>query len=505
MSALRVLHVAAECAPFAKVGGLGDVVGALPLALADEGVEASVVMPLYGGPGGAVAGRAAPLTLVGAATARLGEDAFPARIWRSDALGVPVFFVDEPVHFGDAGVYFRSADGLPHAHGAARFVVFQLAVLDWLGAGASAGASAGAPDALHLHDNHTALIPALQRAGRAEAAVCALPTVFTVHSADHQGEVPPDLWDRLGLPTHGAWRRERGEINAMQAAIDLADAVTTVSPGYARELAADDTVAHGLAAAFRHAGARFSGVLNGIDAAVWNPETDPHLPHTYSAGSLAGKAATKAAVCAELNLDAARPLVAFVGRLMPEKGVDVLLPGLDTLVRTTDASVALLGTGDPEHEAAVRGLAGMLAADGYGGRLAAVVAFDERMAHRLYAAADVFAMPSRSEPCGLGQIYAMAYGTPPVVHAVGGLRDTVQPWDGTVGTGFCFDRFTPEAFVAALRDALAVHADAEAWARLQRSAMAADFSWSASARAYATLCRALAARLGTPARRVAAG
>ncbi|HEX9950601.1 MAG TPA: glycogen/starch synthase, partial [Rubricoccaceae bacterium] len=478
----------AECAPFAKVGGLGDVVGALPLALADEGVEASVVMPLYGGPGGAVAHRAAPLTLVGAATARLGEDAFPARIWRSDALGVPVFFVDEPVHFGDAGVYFRTADGLPFSHADARFVVFQLAVLDWLGAGAPA------VDALHLHDNHTALIPALQRAGRAAADVCALPTVFTVHSADHQGEVSADLWDRLGLPTHDAWRREHGQINAMQAAIDLAGAVTTVSPGYARELASDDTVAHGLAAAFRHAGDRFSGVLNGIDAAVWNPATDPHLPHTYTAADLAGKAATKAAVCAELNLDATRPLVAFVGRLMPEKGVEVLLPGLDTLVRTTEASVALLGTGDPEHEAAVRGLSGMLAADGLGGRLAAVVAFDERLAHRLYAAADVFAMPSRSEPCGLGQMYAMAYGTPPVVHATGGLRDTVRAWDGTAGTGFCFDAFTPDAFIAALREALAVYDDAPAWARLQRAAMAADFSWSASARTYAARYRALTAR-----------
>ena len=486
MPDLRVLHVAAECAPFAKVGGLGDVAGALPAALAAHGVEASVVMPLYGGPDGAVAARAAPLARVSAGTARLGETPLPYTVWRSETLGVPVFLVDEPVHFGDPGVYFRAADGLPFDHGPARFVAFQLAVLDWLGS-----ATAPAVDVLHLHDNHAALVPAMQR--HAPPAVRDLPTVFTVHSADHQGELPRRLWDRLGLPGGEAFRTDRGEVNAMALAVALADVVTTVSPGYARELAADDRVAHGLAHAFRAAGERLVGVLNGIDTGVWNPAADAHLPHTYSAADLAGKAATKAAVCATLNLDPARPLVAFVGRLMPEKGIEVLLPGVDTLVRTTAANVALLGTGDPEHEAEVRGLAGMLARDGLPNRLAVAVAFDERAAHRFYAAADVFAMPSRTEPCGLGQMYAMAYGTPPVVHAVGGLRDTVQAWDGAAGTGFRFDAFTPEAFVAAVRAALAVHADAPAWRRLVANAMAADFSWAASAQAYAALYRRAAA------------
>ena len=224
---------------------------------------------------------------------------------------------------------------------------------------------------------------------------------------------------------------------------------------------------------------------------MWCPETDAHLPHTYSATDLAGKAATKAAVCAELNLDAGRPLVAFVGRLMPEKGVEILLPGVEALLGTTEAAVALLGTGDPEHEAEVRALAGMLAREGVARRLAAVVAFDEGLAHRLYAAADVFLMPSRTEPCGLGQMYAMAYGTPPVVHAVGGLRDTVRAFDGDNGTGFPFDAFTPEALVAAVTEALAAFADAPTWRRLQQNAFAQDFSWSASAWAYAGLYEGL--------------
>ncbi len=484
MSSLRVLHLAAECAPFAKVGGLGDVAGALPAALADEGVEASLVMPLYGGPDGAVAGRAGPLVRVLNGSVPFGDGFLEYAVWRSDALGFPVYLVDEPTLFGDAGVYFRSAEGLPFANGDERFVAFQLAVLDWL--------ASGAPevDLLHLHDNHAALVPLLQR--HADASVRDLPTVFTVHSADHQGEVPADVWARLGLPDAGRFAAD-GEVNAMRVAVEMAGAVTTVSPAYAAELATDDAVAHGLAESFRAAGPRLVGVLNGIDPAVWNPETDEHLPHTYSTSDLAGKAATKAAVCAELNLDAARPLVAFVGRLMPEKGVEILLEGVDTLVRTTDVSVALLGTGDPEHEAGVRGLAGMLTGDGFDGRLAAVVAFDEGLAHRLYAAADVFLMPSRSEPCGLGQMYAMAYGTPPVVHAVGGLRDTVRAWDGYAGTGFCFDDFSSEALVAAVHAALAVYTDGAAWRRLQQNAMAADFSWAASARAYAALYRRVAA------------
>jgi starch synthase len=490
MPDLRVLHVAAECAPLAKVGGLGDVVGALPAALAAEGVEASVVMPLYGGPDGPVAQRAGDLALVADGHVGLGDERLPYRVWRSDGLGLPVYLVDEPAHFGDAGVYFRSADGMPFAHGAARFVVFQLAVLDWLGSGAAPPA-----DVLHLHDNHAALVPAMQRYGPADAAVRALPTVFTVHSADHQGEVPLALWERLGLRVPDADAPVvGGEVNAMRLAVEMADAVTTVSPSYAEELASDDDVAGGLAGAFRAAGPRFTGVLNGIDPAVWDPETDPYLAHTYSARDLEGKAATKAAVCAELNLDAARPLAAFVGRLMPEKGVEILLPGVDQIVRGAGAAVVLLGTGDPEHEAEVRGLAGMLTRDGFSDRFAAVVAFDEGMAHRLYAAADLFLMPSRSEPCGLGQLYAMAYGTPPVVHAVGGLRDTVRPFDGEAGTGFPFDDFTSEALVAAVRAALAVYADGPAWRRLQGNALAEDFSWSRSARAYAALYRRVASR-----------
>ena len=493
---LRVLHVAAECAPFAKVGGLGDVVGALPAALAAAGAEASVVMPLYGGPDGAVAQAAGPLAFVSEGHVALGDARLGYRVWRSDslprpegALGVPVFFVDEPVHFGARGVYFRTEDGLPFENGPARFVAFQLAVLDWLGSG-----SAPEVDVLHLHDNHAALVPAFQRYGAVDAGVRALPTVFTVHSADHQGEVPQNLWERLGLDLPDVRAiTTGGEVNAMASAIDLAGVVTTVSPSYALELASDDGVAHGLAGRFAAAGERFVGVLNGIDPDVWCPETDRHLPHTYSARDLAGKADTKAAVCAALNLDAARPLVAFVGRLMPEKGVEVLLPGADAIVRTTPAAVVLLGTGDPEHEAEVRGLAGMLARDGFGDRFAAVVAFDEQLAHRLYAAADVFLMPSRSEPCGLGQMYAMAYGTPPVVHAVGGLRDTVEPWDGLDGTGFRFDAFTPDALVASIVEALAVYADGPAWRRLQQTAMAADFTWGTSARAYADLYRRVTA------------
>ncbi len=278
----------------------------------------------------------------------------------------------------------------------------------------------------------------------------------------------------------------------MKAALRWATAVTTVSPSYAEELMSNDALAHGLAESFRRARPKFSGLINGIDPGVWNPAADPHLPARFAADDLAGKAETKQAVCEALGLDAGLPLAAFVGRLMPEKGVEILFEGAEQVVRSGRATVALLGSGYPEHEAEARGLKRMLDGDGLADRLAVTVAFDEGLAHRLYAAADVFLMPSRSEPCGLGQLYAMAYGAIPVVHAVGGLRDTVRPWDGTAGNGFVFSDFTADALAAAVGQTLDALADPEQRTRLVHAAMSEDFSWDQSASAYVRLYRRLA-------------
>ena len=478
---MTVLHISAEVSPFAKVGGLADVVGALPDALASLGVESATLMPLYGGPGGEVAQTVGALEEV--ATGTVGYD------WRDHAYtvfraaeheGADLFLLHQPEMFGSGGVY-HNVGNTPFWHAHDRFPLFQLCAVDWLETSASP-----VPDVLHLHDHHTALIPALIAHDPRFAALRGTPTVFTIHSADHQGWAPWHVWEQMGnaVPDPGSFR-QGDTLNAIRAALRFADRVTTVSPTYAQELQHSDVMAHGLAEAFREVSYKFTGIVNGVDTEDWDPATDRHLPAHFSANDLAGKAKTKRAVCEELGLDPHGPLVTFVGRLTREKGAD-LLPGLlSRLLDETDARFAILGSGSPEHEDALR----HLAAHAPPARLAVTLAFDNALAHRLYGAGDLFLMPSRSEPCGLGQLYAIAYGTPPIVHAVGGLRDTVVPWDGQDGVGFTFQSFDLDDAADAVQRALAVVADADAYRRLQQNGLAADHSWANSAKRYVDLYR----------------
>jgi starch synthase len=481
---VRVVHLSAECAPFAKAGGLADVVGALPKYLGQHGVEAAVLMPDYGrhssrplpipGP---------PPALVYRGVYRLGDRVFVYAVRRTDAPGFPLLLLDAPAHFGPAGIYV-GVDG-PHPNEPDRWLAFQVAAVDYLAARARAG---DRPDVLHAHDHHTGLFPALVKRSEAGARLRGVPVAFTVHSAEHQGVYGAWTWPWLGLPGQAPveTRDPDDRLNSLRAAALDADRVTTVSPTYAEELQRDPAVARGLADAFRAARHKFVGVVNGIDPDVWSPAVDPFLPARYDRDDLTGKAACKAAVCAEFGLDPARPLVVYVGRLMEEKGAEILPEILARTLAERDASAVVLGTGDGRVEDALRGVA-----DGAGGRLALRFGFDEGLAHRLYAGADVLLMPSKVEPCGLAQLYALAYGTPPVVHATGGLRDTVTEWDGQAGNGFRFEAYTAEAGTAALARALDAHADPGAWRRLQRSGMAEDHSWARSAAAYADLYRAM--------------
>ena len=490
---MPVLYVSAECAPFAKVGGLADVVGALPRALAQRGVSSGVVMPFYGGPDGRLAQRAGEIASVHTGVVFFEGEWFPFEVFRSEALPdagaeVPLYLVHEPEHFGDDGVYFRAADNAWFRHGEVRYLVFQLMVLDWL---RSEHTPLDGADLLHLHDHHTGLVPALLTGDSANEGLRDLPTVFTVHSADHHGEIPWRRWTNVGVPVRN-WESldHLGVVNSLKAGVEHADRVTTVSPTYAEELKAGPEPSHGLDYASQMAGDRMSGIVNGVDPAVWDPEADPHLPHPFSAEDLRGKAATKRAVCADLGLDAARPLLAFVGRLTPEKGAEVLAPGLERILDQTEAAVAVLGSGYAEHEAALREVADRAPSD----RFSLTLAFDEALAHRLCGAGDLFLMPSKQEPCGLGQLYAMRYGAVPVVHAVGGLRDTVVPVDGEAGTGLRFEAFTPEAFAEAVRLGLAL--DPATYAAVQQHGMQTDHSWASSAAAYAALYRDLGLAVG---------
>jgi len=488
---MHALHIAAECAPFAKVGGMADVVGALPSALAEHGIRSSVLMPFYGGPKGTLATRAGETKSVHSGVVFHNGEWFPIEVFHSSAIdGVDLYLLHEPEHFGDDGVYFRDSDGAWFERGDVRFLIFQLAVLDWL---RSENTPITPETVLHLHDHHTGFIPVLLRYDDANEAIASSPTVFTVHSADHHGEFDWATWDRVfvDLPDWRALDHE-GRVNSLKAGVGHADAVTTVSPSYADELLAGPDPSHGLDYAFELAKDRLTGILNGVDYGVWHPAVDPLIPATYSADDLSGKAETKRDLCAELGLDPERPLLVFIGRLTPEKGGAILAPGVDQILHQSEASVALLGTGYAEFENAVRDLDRQLDTDGLVGRLGVRLAFDNGLAHRMYAAGDALLMPSLSEPCGLNQMYAMAYGTPPVVHAVGGLRDTVTEWDGAAGTGFRFDAFTPEAFADAALRALAVFASSSEWHQLVQSAMSADFSWGQSAQQFAHIYEQIA-------------
>ncbi|MEM1054300.1 MAG: glycogen/starch synthase [Bacteroidota bacterium] len=485
---MTVLHLSAEMSPLAKVGGLADVVGALPDALAEIGVQSSVLMPLYGGTDGPVAQKAGPLEAVASRSVGYDWRDRPYTIFRAtEWTGATLYLLDQPEMFGRGGVYHDEGN-TPFWHADDRFPLFQLCALDWLATTPNAR-----PDVIHLHDHHTALVPALIAHEPRFEALRGTPTVFTIHSADHQGWAPWHVWEKTGnaVPDPGSFR-QGDTLNAIRAALRFADRVTTVSPTYAKELQETDEMAHGLAEAFREVSHKFSGIVNGVDATDWDPSADRHLPATYSADDLSGKAETKRAVCEALGLDASRPLVTFVGRLTREKGADLLKGLVWRLLDTTDAAFALLGSGAPEHEDGLRHLARHAASTGRRDRLSITLAFDNALAHRLYAAGDLFLMPSRSEPCGLGQLYAMAYGTPPIVHAVGGLRDTVAHWDGREGTGFVFDSFTEDAAAEAVRDALATVADEANYRHLQQQIMAADHAWTTSARRYVDLYREIA-------------
>ncbi|MEM0964176.1 MAG: glycogen/starch synthase, partial [Bacteroidota bacterium] len=479
--------ISAECAPFAKVGGLADVVGALPGALVSLGVPSAVVMPFYGGPDGRMAEPAGGVASVHTGVVHHEGEWFPFEVYRSEAISaeVPLYLVYEPEHFGDDGVYFRASDQAWFDRGEVRYLVFQLMVLDWL---RSENTPLDGQDLLHLHDHHAGLIPALLRYDPANGPIREIPTVFTVHSADHHGEMAWSQWNALGVHVPN-WRAldHLDVVNSLKAGVEFATRVTTVSPTYADELAASPEPSHGLDYAFQRAQSRLSGIVNGVDTAVWNPSTDLHLPAPFSAGDLTGKAACKQSVCDALGLDASRPLVTFVGRLTPEKGAGLLAPVLALMMDQTDAAVAVLGSGYDEHEDALRTIARTAPA----GRLSVTLAFNEALAHRLYAAGDLFLMPSKQEPCGLGQLYAMRYGTPPVVHAVGGLRDTVRSFDGEEGTGVRFEEYTRVGAIRAVQDALAIWADPKAYAAMQQNGMAEDHSWAASAEAYANLYREL--------------
>jgi starch synthase len=480
---MRVLEIASEAVPFAKTGGLADVAGALPEALAGLGCDVSLVVPAYA----ESLAKGLPIEPAGIEfDVPVGTGSRRARILRCRREGTraDVFLVANEDLFDRPTLYGGSSD---YPDNAERFIFFSRAALEL------ACRLGGTWDILHCHDWQAGLVPAYRRLlYGSHPAVATARTVMTIHNMAYQGLFWH--WDMLltGIDwSHFTWREMEfyGQLSLLKTGIVFADAISTVSPTYAQEI--QETPGgcglEGLLAARRDT---LTGIVNGIDTTLWNPGGDPHLPRSFGEADVeAGKYAARVALAARLGHAApdSRPLVAFVGRLVEQKGIALILAAITKLAGSGRVHFMILGTGGREEEEALR-----LAAAAFPGTVDLVIGFDEGLAHLVQAAADITLVPSRFEPCGLTQLYAQRYGSIPVVRATGGLVDTVvdaTPEAVRAGsaTGFVFKGFDADGLEHALGRALAAHDDGPLWKTLVGNAMRQDWSWAASGREYVRL------------------
>jgi starch synthase len=476
---MHVCFVATEAVPFAKVGGLADVVGALPSALRALGHRVTVLLPFHRGidpRARSLARRLSPVPVT------LGPSTWAVELWEVRlATGVDVVLLRQPALFEQQPIYTGGPADPP------RYAAFCRAALEVL-------ADRGDPvDVLHVHDWPAALVPYyLARGLRDRPALAAARTLLTIHNVAHQPLVDAGELERLGLAPadfHPDGFEFYGRINPLKAGIRWADRVTTVSPGYAAELLTPDG-GHGLDGLLRSLPRPVAGILNALDPQLWNPATDPHLPHPFSADAPEGKAGCKLALQRRLGLEQrpAATLAAVVARLAPQKGLD-LVAAVGPQLAAADVQLVVVGDGDE----ALRGEFERLAA-AEPGRVRLVTGFEEPTARLAYAGSDLFLVPSRYEPCGLTQLIAMRYGSVPVARRTGGLADTVLDLDARLetGTGFTFDAVDPAALLGAVQRAVAARGDRPAWAGLVRRLMRLDHSWDLVARQYDELYRSLA-------------
>jgi starch synthase len=479
-----ILHVASECSPFARTGNLADVVSQLPRAQAALGADVTVVLPRYRQ---VAEHKHAIARRLGALAVPLGGKIEKVTIHEGTLPGgkVRALLLEHPLYDRE-GLYGDASGDYPD--NALRFALLCRAAL------AAVAELDLWPDIVHGHDWQAGLLPLTAMRTPAPAGKRVPRTVFTVHNLAHRGLFPKKTVGDIGLPWdvfHPEGVEFYDQLCFLKAGIAYAEAVTTVSPRYAREIQGPEQ-GHGLEGFLRSRVGKISGILNGIDTDEWDPARDPRIATPYAAEDPRGKAANKAALQRELGLPvrAGVPVVATISRLTEAKGLELIATASEQLAGT-DAQFVFLGTGEARYETALRELARR-----YPSRVAVRLAHDEAMAHRIYAGADLFLMPSRVEPCGLAQMYAMRYGTPPVVRATGGLDDTVVDYDeGTrTGSGFKFDEFDAGMLTRTLKRALACYRHKDAWNDLVRRIMRLNFSWSVSARRYLDLYLTVSAR-----------
>jgi starch synthase len=480
---MKVAFLASEVIPYAKTGGLADVAGALPKFLAGLGAEVRVYMPFYRD----VAKKGLPLeTVLAGASLDLDGDRLAYRVLAHRAGSVTVCFIDRPEYFDRDQLYGTPAGDYPD--NGERFAFFARAALETM------KATGFAPDIVHGHDWQAALAFAyLRHVYAGDAFFGRTRSLFTIHNLAYQGLFDKDVLGRVGLPASLFNMNDLefyGRVNALKAGILYASAVTTVSPRYSREIQTPE-FGCGLDGLLRARAGALYGILNGVDYKDWDPATDRLIPRAFTLADRTGKKACRDALAREFGLPAPAglPVVGMVTRLAGQKGLDIVCDALDGLLGL-GLTFVILGTGDQKIQDF------LLAAQKQNPeRIGLKIAFDERIAHTIYAGSDIFLIPSRYEPCGLTQMYAMKYGTVPVVRATGGLDDSIQEFDpGTgIGNGFKFVAPEPGPLLEAAGHAVAVFKRPDEWRALVGNAMAADFSWERSAADYLALYRKLAA------------
>lgn len=467
---MRILNISAECYPVAKVGGLADVVGALPKYQQSKKVVSQVIMPFYDNK----FTQNNKFSTLYESSLTLGNELFDFRILKlkNNTIGLDLFLVDVPELLFKEYVY--SVDDTN------RFLAFQIATLDWVLTWDKK------PTVVHCHDHHTGLIPFLMTESYKYQELRKIPTVFTIHNAQYQGWfshekvylIPEFNFRNVGLLDWG------GTINPLASAIKCAWRVTTVSPSYMEEL---KLAANGLESLLSHESAKCVGILNGIDWEVWNPETDPYLIKNFKESTVqTGRSANKKWLCDEFNLDFDRPLFAFIGRLVGEKGADLFPEVFKKALQKNNISILLLGSGhiNVEHELE------LLKKD-FEGTYNAFIGYDERLSHIIYGGADFLLMPSRVEPCGLNQMYALRYGQIPIVRSIGGLKDTVIDIAEDDGFGICHEDVSVTSILSAISRARALYKNQTAFKKIRKKIMSIDHSWNASANEYINLYKSL--------------
>ncbi len=474
---MKVLLLSPEVVPFAKTGGLADVAGALPEALKRLGVDVRLVLPLY------------RMVRDGGFESRpllrdlgipLGPQILQVNILETRMkYEIPVYLVeredlyDRPNLYGNAaGDYYDNLERFTFlAHTALR-------IMESLGF---------RPDLIHCHDWQTGLVPALLKGPVSQASFFkGTPTVFTIHNLGYQGLFPQEKLPLTGLSRadffHPQGLEYWGKISLLKAGIVYSVAITTVSPTYAREIQSPE-FGFGMEGILSRRKSSLHGILNGVDYGIWDPSRDRHLPERYSPRNMAGKRFCKQVLVQEMGLHPSlkdRPLLGMVSRLDKQKGLDLLVPILNDIV-SLNMGLVILGSGDEEIQEDIK-----KSAHDHSGRIGLKIGFDEPLAHRIMAGADILMIPSRYEPCGLTQMYALKYGTVPVVRATGGLEDTITSFDpGTgEGNGFKFKPYEPDAFLTAIREAVECFEAPKTWKKIVKNGMKADYSWDRSARAY---------------------